>query len=212
PAAPPAVAAVASPAPPALRTPVVAPPARASAWSLQGGAFAGVWQVDHPALPRAQLGGSVGFGWELLDVELRGALALPREQSGSDGLRVRSETQSYGVAGCVHLGGRFRVGPCTGVSLLVTDAETRGVSPASSKRALWAALTLGAQASVELVPHLELVGEGGISTALSPRPSFTFGESVTRAVAVGVYGRLGMRFRWALAPGRFRWRREKATR
>ncbi|MDB4975878.1 MAG: hypothetical protein JWN48_4219 [Myxococcaceae bacterium] len=202
PATPPAATAEA--APPAVLEPFVPVPSR-SLWSVHAGAFAGPVQDDVKAQTRLQLGGVVGVGRQVLELELRYGFALPRERRVRE-VRAEASTQSVGLAGCALWGGRLRAGPCASLSTMVTRAEARGLAPpARASTQLWWGAGLGGQAAVEIVRHLELFGEGGLVLAISDRPSFTIGSPETVVLAtreLSYYARLGLRYRWALSPRR----------
>ena len=185
------------PPPPAVAAPVLVP----SPWSLHASGAVGVWQSDRPASStRLQLGGAMGFGYRFLDVEARGSYAFPRTKGTRFGDRLETATQTYALVACAAFTDRIRVGPCAGVSLLVTDAHLRG-SQRDDTRAAWAALSLGAQVAWTATKHVEPFLEGGMFVPLSARPRFTERrETVVRAGGIAFYGRLGIRFRWPFSP------------
>ena len=203
-----------APAPPSAEaTPATPTPPTSQAarrddgpWSVHGSGFGGLWQSKLPGL-QALAGGSVGGAYGIWQAELRGAFAFPREaQIQRTGGRVpgiaRASTQSYGLAVCAlwSVGARLRGGPCASLSLLNTQASTDGVEKRGTAYKLWSVVGLGAQASVELVRHFELFGEGGATVPVYDRPVFTLDDTqVLRAAKGAYYGWLGARIRWGIS-------------
>ena len=192
------------PAPPAAQATPPAPSREDGPWSLYGAGFGGVWQSKLPDL-QALPGGSIGAAYRILHVELRGAVAYPREHhiltAGGDGV-ARVSTQFYGLATCAlwQISSRLRAGPCGTVSLLRTKAHSKNIIDKESVIKLWSVFGLGAQAAITVVRHLELFGEGGAATQIYDRPRFTVDNTAVTSARIAYYGWVGARIRWGLPP------------